>query len=253
MRSYRLVVLVLIIVGFVFAQDKTNPDSLYGQGNRLMLAEQYLLAIDTYENIIELGHEHADLYYNLGNAHFRTNQLGNAVWSYEKGLQLSPRDSDLKFNLSLVNTRIRDRIEMPETVLLLEEYRAIKKSTTLMDILLIGATVVMLGAFIYFMKRYYRWRSIWLSRLVITLFVLSVFVHLMALDKYFELSNKNEGVIVQPEIEVFSAPFDRKETVIFRLHEGVKAEITQNQQNWLEIELIDGKKGWIQSEKVRLL
>ncbi|MCK5592301.1 MAG: hypothetical protein KAI72_10135, partial [Candidatus Pacebacteria bacterium] len=38
-----------------------------------------------------------------------------------------------------------------------------------------------------------------------------------------------------------------------RLHEGVKAEITQEQPDWIEIILIDGKKGWIQSEKVRYL
>jgi SH3-like domain-containing protein len=78
-------------------------------------------------------------------------------------------------------------------------------------------------------------------------------IHLVALDKYFEISDKSEIIIIDDEVSIFSAPFNRKESTIFRLHEGVKAEITQDQQEWLEIELIDGKKGWIQSDKVRKL
>lgn len=58
---------------------------------------------------------------------------------------------------------------------------------------------------------------------------------------------------MQQEVDIYSAPFERRETVIFRLHEGVKAEITQEQLEWLEIILIDGKKGWIQAGKVRYL
>ena len=181
------------------------------------------------------------------------NQIGNAVWAYEKGLQLNPRDKDLQFNLSLANARVRDRIEIPQSMLLLEQYRALKKSTTLVDIVLIAAAIFMLGSFVYFLKKYYRWQSIWISRLIITLFVLSIFVHLIALDKYYEISDTKEVIIVQSEVEIFSAPFDRRETVLFRLHEGVKAEITQEQPDWIEIILIDGKKGWIQSEKVRYL
>jgi SH3-like domain-containing protein len=72
----------------------------------------------------------------------------------------------------------------------------------------------------------------------------------MALDKYFEISDTKEVVIVQSEVDIYSAPFEKSETVLFRLHEGVKAEITQEQPGWLEIILIDGKKGWLKSEKV---
>jgi len=250
MQNYRKYIFVLIIISAITAQNIDNTDSLYQVGNNAMLSENFNSAIQYYENIIEQGYEHKDLYYNLGNAYYRTNKIGNAIWSYEKGLQLSPRDKDIKFNLSLANTRVRDRIEMPPTILFLEQYRAVKKSITLMDIVLIAAVIFMLGAFVYFIKKYYGWRSVWVSRLIITLFLISILVHLMALDKYLEISDKKEVIIVQQEVNIYSAPFDRKESVLFRLHEGVKAEVTQDKQNWLEIELIDGKKGWIQTTKV---
>lgn len=253
MRNYNILIYISLALTILSAQDIDKPDSLYQMGNNAMLQEDFRTAIISYEQILEFGNSHHDLYYNLGNAYFRLDQIGNAVWAYEKGLQLAPRDKDLQFNLSIVNARVRDRIEMPQSMLILEQYRALKKSMTLFDIILIASAIFMLGAFLFFLKKYYQWNSIWISRLLITLFVASIFVHLIALDKYFEISDTKEVIIVKSEVDIFSAPFDRRETVIFRLHEGVKAEITQEQSDWLEILLIDGKKGWTQTKNVRYL
>ena len=65
------------------------------------------------------------------------------------------------------------------------------------------------------------------------------------LDKYWELSDREEGVVVSPVVNVRSAPVDRDEKVIFRIHEGLKVDIAQSQPGWYEIILLDGKKGWI--------
>jgi len=253
MQYYKKIIYLVLAISALFAQPSANPDSLYKIGNQAMLQEDFETAIENYEQILNQGNSHPDLYYNIGNAYYRLNQIGYAVWAYEKGLQIAPRDKDLQFNLSLANARVRDRVEMPRSMFILEQYRALKKSTTLIDIVLIASAIFMLGAFVYFLKKYYRWQSIWISRLIITLFVLSLFIHLIALDKYYEISDTKEIVIVQSEVDIFSAPFERRETVLFRLHEGVKAEITQEQPDWIEIILIDGKKGWVQSEKVRYL
>ncbi len=253
MQYYKILIYIVLSVSVLFAQSAKELDSLYEIGNQAMLQENFKIAIENYEQILNQGDRHPDLYYNMGNAYYRINQIGNAVWAYEKGLHIAPRDKDLQFNLSIANTRVRDRIEMPQTMLSLEHYRALKKSATLADIILIAAAIFMIGAFIYFLKKYYRWQSIWISRMIITLFLISMIVHLMALDKYLEISDTEEVIIIQTEVDIYSAPFERSETVLFRLHEGAKAEITQEQQGWLEIILIDGKKGWIQTEKVRYL
>lgn len=253
MQYYKVLIYIVLSISALFAQSAVELDSLYEIGNQAMLQENFETAIENYEQILTRGNSHPDLYYNLGNAYYRTSQIGTAVWAYEKGLQIAPRDKDLQFNLSLANTRVRDRIEMPQTMLFLEQYRAIKKSATLVDIILVAATIFMVGAFIYFLKKYYRWQSLWISRLLITFFMMSLVIHLMALDKYFEISDTKEVIIIQTEVDIYSAPFERSETVLFRLHEGVKAEITQEQQGWLEIILIDGKKGWLQTKKVRYL
>ena len=253
MLNYKILIYIGLAMSALVAQDTAKLDSLYQMGNDAILQEDFNSAIVSYEQILEFGGNHPDLYYNLGNAFYKFNQVGNAVWAFEKGLQLNPRDKDLQFNLSLAKARVRDRIEMPRSMYVLEQYRALKKSTTMIDIVLIASAIFMLGTFVYFLKKYYRWNSIWISRIIISLFVLSFIVHLVALDKYFEISDTKEVIIIQSEVDIYSAPFDRRETVIFRLHEGVKAEISQEQKDWVEIILIDGKKGWIQTSKVRYL
>ncbi|MEE8341234.1 MAG: SH3 domain-containing protein [Candidatus Neomarinimicrobiota bacterium] len=250
MRYYKIIIYLTLAVSTLFAQAVIEADSLYENGNQAMLQENFESAIENYHLILDQGHSHPDLFYNLGNAYYRLDRFGAAVWAYEKGLQLTPRDKDLRFNLLIVNARVRDRIEMPKTILSLEQYRSLKKSATLSDIILIASAIFMLGAFVYFLKKYYQWRSIWISRIISAFFVLSIVVHLMALDKYFEISDTKNVIIVMPEVDIYSAPFARSETVLFRLHEGVKAEITQEQSGWVEIILIDGKKGWLESEKV---
>ena len=57
---------LLLLISFAFGDV---PDDLFSQANDAMIYEKYEDAIQTYESILELGHENADLYYNLGNAY----------------------------------------------------------------------------------------------------------------------------------------------------------------------------------------
>jgi SH3-like domain-containing protein len=62
-----------------------------------------------------------------------------------------------------------------------------------------------------------------------------------------------EGVILSSTVNVYSVPAVRDEMIVFKIHEGLKAEITQVQDNWIEIILLDGKKGWIPINTIRPL
>lgn len=73
----------------------------------------------------------------------------------------------------------------------------------------------------------------------------------MALDKYWDISDINHGIITSSAVDVRSSPLDRGDNVVFRIHEGTKVEIQNIQSGWSEIMLLDGKKGWIFSKGVR--
>ena len=75
----------------------------------------------------------------------------------------------------------------------------------------------------------------------------------MALDKYWDISDINHGIITSSAVDVRSSPLDRGDNVVFRIHEGTKAEITTSESGWYEIILIDGKKGWVNTQYMREL
>ncbi len=124
----------IFIINFVMlTAQQAEIDSLFMQANQAMDEQSYRQAVINYEKISQMGIDHPDLYYNLGNAYYRMGIYGQAVWAYEKGLQFTPRDPDLNFNLDLTNTRVRDRIEVPETFFLLEFYRSIINMFTIQE------------------------------------------------------------------------------------------------------------------------
>jgi len=240
--SFPLIVL-FGLGGSLWGQGVT-ADSLFRYGNRLFDQERYENAIRVYEALLQEV-EHPYLYYNLGNAYFRMGEIGKAVWAYEKGLQFKPRDKDLRFNLDIVKARVVDRITLPEGFFLVDLYGALKKQVTLYDLLLLGGILLATAMFLYFLSAF-RFLPMKIGRRSMGLFlVLAVLIHGMALDKYWEITDLQEGVVVNPLVNVRSAPVEREEMVIFQVHEGLKVEITNQQPDWIEIILLDGKKGWV--------
>ncbi len=244
----KIVSLLFILIVFVKGQ---TADSLYQSAFNAIKKEHYQIAADYYHQILAQGIEHTDLYYNLGNSYYRTGKIGYAVWAYEKGLQLSPRDEDIQFNLKIANNHVRDRIENPKSIFIVEWYRTLKNAFILEDILFFGGGLLLFAALMFVSSVWITFR--YRSRLISIAVGLSVVVHLIAIDKYWDLSDIHEGVITSKEIKVFSSPFEREDGVLFRLHEGIKVQITQSQSQWMEISLLDGKKGWISSNHLREL
>ncbi len=231
------------------AESTIPVDSLFSIGNRYFSIEKYDYALDAYLAILEKV-ENPDLYYNIGNTYYRQGNLGQAIWAYEKGIQLSPLHKDLKYNLDFVNARVKDRIEVPKGILFIEMYRTIKRNVKLNDLLLWGGIMILLASFATFFKVFNILDNIFAYRMTVILFIFSLLLHMIALDKYWEISDKNEGIIISSIVNVRSAPIDRDEKIIFRIHEGLKVDIVQSQPGWFEIILLDGKKGWIEHQSL---
>ncbi len=248
----KLTVVLLLFVLPAVSRAQFQPDSLWQKANSAIAKENYEFATRTYETILGQGFEHEDLYYNLGNAYYRSGDLGLAIWAYEKGLQFAPRNPDLKYNLAVAKTRIVDRIDVPEGFILLELYAAFKNAYTVQGLLLYGAVLVLLAAGIFFLTRMVPVNRKW-SRYVFTpVVILAVLFHLIALDKFWSISGTEQGVIIAMETEAHSTPSGLGK-IIFRVHEGLKVEITQISDDWIEIVLLDGKKGWVYSGTLRML
>lgn len=240
MRIIGIIMLLMVSL----QSERISADSLFALGNRYFRIEKYDYALDAYSAILEQV-EHPDLYFNMGNTFYRLGDVGKAVWAYEKGLQFSPRQKDLNHNLDIVNTRVQDRIEMPQGYFFIEWYSSLKNQYTLQDLIVWGGLMILLFAFAGIFKEFGILDMVFAGRTQIFFLILTVIIHGLALDKYWELSDREEGVVISPVVNVRSAPVDRDEKVIFRIHEGLKVDIAQSQPGWFEIILLDGKKGWI--------
>ena len=61
--------------------------------------------------------------------------------------------------------------------------------------------------------------------------------------------NHNEAIVMSSAVSVKSSP-DRAATDLFVLHEGAKVRIVSDMEEWYEVSLADGKKGWTEKKHV---
>ena len=85
------------------------------------------------------------------------------------------------------------------------------------------------------------------------LILLSVTIHIVILDKFFDDDNDKFGIIIDNQVKAYSGPFYGDNSILFNINEGTQVVIKQHQKNWTEIILLDGKSAWITSNKIRLL
>jgi len=245
----RIILIISIIIIPVFAvQDGISPH--YGIGMDAYRKGQYDLAIQEFESILSNNWDSHQLYYNLGNAFYRVGNTAGAVWAFESSLNLSPNHSDAKYNLKLANLKVIDRMDLPEPPIYLKWYLGIKEQFT-------PSTWINIAIFIFFIFSVIMTAARMTSLLIlhnlrgpiIVVFFISLFltIHSIWTDNSLRL-----GVIYATKVEAHSEPnpFSAR---LFEVHEGLKVSISQTVNEWVEIELLDGKIGWIENNQIRLI
>ncbi|MFL3050750.1 MAG: SH3 domain-containing protein [Candidatus Neomarinimicrobiota bacterium] len=248
----RLSIIFLLFISLQ-ANYASHADSLFVEANKRYSMQDYVNALGVYEQLISQGYEHSNLYYNLGNTYYQLAELGNAIWAYEKGLFLRPSDDDLVYNLSIANARIVDRIIIPEPFFFVKLYSSFKQIFSPNQWLYVISCLILLTSIFSTIGRIWKNRTTHLitnfSSFIIALGFISFFIFV---DVYYDLSNDESGVVTVKEGRVYSAP-SKSSNLLFVVHEGTKAKISSRQNPWVEIQLIDGKKGWLSLKNMRLL
>tara|TARA_B100001564_G_scaffold189308_1_gene158892 strand:+ start:693 stop:1439 length:747 start_codon:yes stop_codon:yes gene_type:complete len=246
--KYTLIMIFIISNGFC-----GKVEDMFKKGNEEMVAENYKEAIEVYESILNLGYESSELYYNLGNGYFRLELIGNSIWAYMNALDMAPRDRDIAYNLSIATVRTIDRIEMPNAQIFLKVYRSIKSFLTVYEWFLLGGILVILYSLFYIGIKFGLIEGK-ISKLISTLLIFSVMAtNVIAMDRYLEKQRRKAAVIILNGVDAYSGPFYGSNSLIFQINEGSIVDVFNEQKDWSEVVLIDGKKGWIPSHSIRLL
>lgn len=247
----KLIVLLFLLVPFC---GISQNEALFEKGNQAYADGNYDTAIAFYNNILDQGETSAALHYNLGNAHYKLNHVAPSIYHYEKALLLSPGDRDIENNLEFARNMAVDAIEEPS-----EEgfYGIFSRLTSVFSASAWGWIGIMsMILFIAFFLAYYFSRKVFLKRISFIVSLLFLFLAVTAtgvgLVAQNLLENNAYGIIFATEAEVKAEP-NQRSSEVFRLHEGAKVKVTEDFQDWYEIELPNGTQGWISNKELKLL
>ena len=202
-----------------------------------------------------LGLESAALYCYLGDALFKSGNIPAAILNYERALKVDPSYEDAEFNLELLNGMIQDRIDpVPEFILKVwvKEIGGIMDSDAWAVLFLVLLALSMAMLLLFILSPSVAGRR--------TGFFAGIVLILMAAGALsFSFHQKNDymkadsAIIMRPVSAVKSSPSSESSQDLFVLHEGTKVKVIDNVGSWNNIELADGRQGWIPSADLELI
>jgi len=242
------------LTSVAFAGNDQSADYLFEKGNAAYQNENYSEAIDQYQSVLALGLESGSLYYNLGNAYYRTGAIGLAILNYERALKWLPNDENVRFNLKLANLTVKDRIDPPPEFFL---FRWIRQATNLLSSrgwgLLVGIFIgiASIDIAILIIAEVKRLRTFlkYLTGISVVIVIISM---AGMIPRHRIETGKNVGIIIHYSVQSLAAPQEGS-TELFVVHEGTKVAILDKDGDWLKIELIDGKQGWIPADDLGII
>lgn len=246
--------LILICFFLVGAVGFPQNELLFEEANAAYQAGDYEVAASKYEEILDKGETSAELYYNLGNAYYKLNKVAPSIYYYEKALQLDPKDEDILNNIEFARNMAIDDIEAVEKAGLdkwVNELISVFSFST-WAILAISFSVL----FVFFFLWYYFSGSSLAKRILfgvaIGCLVFCMLSVVFAFQQRSYIEDNQFAIVFSEEAEVRDEPNLRGESS-FELHEGTKARLLENYQEWTKIELANGAQGWMKTEDLRKL
>jgi tetratricopeptide (TPR) repeat protein len=237
---------IIFIICILCSINIKADDSLFINANKDYANESYSEAIKKYESIINSNLESAELYYNLGNCYYKTEQIHKAIYYYEKTLKYNSDFNDASENILLCQLKLIDKIDSMPELFYKTIFKKIKKSLSFnnwfyLTIIFIWI-VFLLSIFRVFKRR---------NTFVLTnLFIVALILFFITYNVSSDYTNTRSAIIYASSTNIMSAPSD-KSTNLFTLHIGTKINIKDQIGDWLNINISNGKKGWIRLSDIK--
>ena len=250
-----LALLLLLPAHFASAQQANYPDSLWTAGVAAYSDGDWAGAAKAWGDLRALGLESPQLYCNLGDALFKQDDLAHAILNYERALKLDPSYADARYNLAFAQTLLQDKIEaVPEFFLEVwgRKLCYLLPSDT-WSVLFLILLAVALGCVLLFLLG----RSVAARRggfiAGIVALVLCVLCLSFAFWQRADYRKADSAIVTRPVTTVQSAPGRDSAKDLFVLHEGTKVKLLDSVGSWRNIELADGRQGWLESDDLEVI
>ena len=240
--------LLMSVVASVTAQTSTER---WEAGNKAYIEGNYDKAIEEYTAILDGGEYSMKLYYNLANAYFKAGAMGRAILYYNKALRIAPSQDDIRHNLALAEAQTKDRIAVIPEFFLNRWLRTVRNSmscTAWSVLSLMWFGVLLAFGVLFLLASRVRWRKMGFYG-ALCAFLLFVATTSFALSSRNDMLSHNEAIVMGTAISIKSSP-DRSATDLFVLHEGTKVKVLTEVDEWVEVVIADGKKGWTERKNI---
>ena len=223
-------------------------------GNKAYMDGAYDKAVEEYSAILEGGEYSMELYYNLANAYFKMEKIGKAILYYNKALRIAPSQEDVLHNLAIAETRTKDKITAVPEFFLHRWMRVVRNSVSCnawgaLSLLFFALILTFALLFLLASRLGVRKAGFYGALCSLLLFVATT---AFAISSRNDILTADEAVVMSSAISVKSSP-DRSATDLFVLHEGTKLRIVAEFDEWVEVVIADGKKGWTERKNIETI
>ncbi len=250
MLKFKLNIILFFCLFNSYGNSNFNSDSLFNQANLLYEDRNYTEANKGYLELKDKGYYSKELFLNLGNSYFKLDSIPHAILSFEKGLKIAPGDKNLIHNLKICNSIIKDKFVVKESIHITDWiYVFLGKSTNywaISSIILMLACFTFLTLFLFIESKTLKKATFYTS---IATFIISLFTVYFAWLSNDKLQDTNYCILFTPHVWIKAEPSINAENN-YKLHEGSKMKIIDENTKWLEISF-DEKIGWIEKKDVK--
>lgn len=246
--KYLLLLLLTLSYGLSAQADTKDADEAYANAD-------YTKAISLYGQAITNASEPtSELYYNLGCAFFKNNQIAPAILAFERAYLIDPSDSDIKYNIQLANSRTLDKIDVAPTFFFsrwmdgLSHWFMLNTWLTF-GIALFALAVISFLLFLFGRERLVRMISFYAF---IALLFGSAVSNVMAYKSYHFSHDDTRAIVMSEIVTVKSAP-DMSSQDLVIIHSGLKVEVLQKVNGFVEVALPDKTVGWVSSTDIEVI
>ncbi|MCI1639753.1 MAG: BatD family protein [Bacteroidales bacterium] len=250
-----ILMLLFVLPGIRLAAGNNHSDSLWTKGVSAYTNGNWSEAVARWGAIEKTGAGSPELYYNIGNAYYKSGDYPHSILYYERALKSDPSYSDARYNLELVNGLIKDKIDpVPEFILKswARDISYILSSNVWAVLFLVFAACLFVAVILF-------WTSPKSSGRKLGFYSALTFLILSLCSLGFSAWQKNEytkvdsAIVMSPVSSVKSSPSSESSKDLFVLHEGTKLKIIDELGEWNNIELADGRQGWIKKDNIEII
>lgn len=220
--------------------SQAQPQDLFQQANQHYAEGQFEQAAEGYQVLLDQGQTHPDVHYNLGNAAFRMGKWGLAILHYRKSLKANPNQPDAVYNLEMARKKRVDQIQsLPEPVLQALAQKLVMLLPGGGWMALSGGMALLAALSLIALRQRSPRRAVLLGLVSAGLAVFFAGAHWGQ-----NALHTDYGVVMAASAYARSGPNQQADD-LFILHEGTEVKWLRTLSGWTEVELPDGKIGWI--------